>query len=170
MAFTGKPDETSVSREAKRYLLSCSINKNQGECQMRVLVTGAKNPSEVAEKSARQIGEDLVKNGFILLTGGMQGIDAAAAKSAHEFCLNANLNPTEKIISYVTGSKGPGHNYGDLRRSKYKYRSQGVPNPTIRLETWNIHEASINTGVVRWPSTLWGRLWIERPNRTAKRR
>ena len=28
---------------------------------MRVLVTGAKNPSEVAEKSARQIGEDLVR-------------------------------------------------------------------------------------------------------------
>lgn len=76
------------------------MGKNPNTSLRAILVTGGRSVTDSIAKIAYFIGQEVVKNGYVLLTGGATGIDTWAAKGAYDFLNLTQLSIQERIITF----------------------------------------------------------------------
>ncbi len=67
---------------------------------LRILVTGGREASSVAESAAYCIGMQVILRGHILFSNGARGVDQLAAEGALKVCKDKSLSPEEFIQVY----------------------------------------------------------------------
>jgi len=71
------------------------------------------------ENFTKVLGEEIIAQGHILLTGCQTNLDKIAAKAAHEKLKEMkDPDPDRRVISYILLGRQPAHNYGKIIRSQ----------------------------------------------------
>lgn len=85
----------------------------------KILIAGAVDLSQKeVQEFAVSIGEEVIKQGHILLTGCLNEFDKAIAKAAFDWVNAHGLEPGKCIRSYVPAGTTPIHQYGIVLRSQ----------------------------------------------------
>ena len=91
------------------------ISKKPYISSLRILVTGGRVVSKLAEQVAYLVGSQVIIRGHILISNGATGVDRASAEGALEICKEKSLSP-EKLIQIYRPfeSPTPNFNFGNI--------------------------------------------------------
>jgi len=101
----------------------------------KILIAGA---LDFAKKDAadfvRFLGEEVIEQGHVLMSGCLNELDKAVADSACNAARARTAKPAERIISYAVEGSTPVHHHGTLLRSKLRtwgleFKRLEVPEP-----------------------------------------
>jgi hypothetical protein len=101
----------------------------------KILIAGALDFSrQDASDFVKYLGEEVIEQGHVLMSGCLNEFDRAVADSAFRAANAKTIRPTERIISYAVEGSTPAHLHGTLLRSKLRtwgleFKRLEVPEP-----------------------------------------
>ncbi len=88
---------------------------------VKILLIGSlSSEHQDAREFVQCLGEQVIEQGHILLTGCHNEFDRVVAESAFAVVTQKGLDPSERIVSYVAVGSKLVHNYGTILKSKLK--------------------------------------------------
>jgi hypothetical protein len=101
----------------------------------KILIAGALDFSKgEASEFVQFLGEEVIEQGHVLMSGCLNELDKAVADSACRAAMAKAVRPNDRIISYAVEGSTPAHHHGTLLRSKLRtwgleFRRLEVPEP-----------------------------------------
>jgi hypothetical protein len=101
----------------------------------RILIAGALDfAQQHAADFVRYLGEEVVQQGHVLMSGCLNEFDRIVAQSANDAAQAKGVDAAERIISYAIEGCEPAHLYGTLLRSRLRtwgleFKRLQVPEP-----------------------------------------
>ena len=95
---------------------------------LRILIVGGLHETlpKVLE-FAELLGKEVIVQGHVLLNACRTSFDTAVAESAHREAVARDLNPADRIVSYVLSGANPAHSLGNVRTSQLVDWELGSP-------------------------------------------
>jgi predicted Rossmann-fold nucleotide-binding protein len=117
----------------------------------KVLIAGALDFSrQDARDFARYLGEEVIEQGHVLMSGCLNELDKVVAQSAHDAATAKKLDPAQRIISYAVEGSAPVHTHGTLLRSRLRtwgleFKRLQIPEPIRNADSVIIVGGGVGT-------------------------
>ena len=127
---------------------------------MRILVGGSlkdvPREPEACEKFAAALGNEIVKQGHILLNGCRGSLDMAVAAAGNDWLTQNGRDPYKAIIGYCAKDREPQHSFGTVRRSALV--DWQMNHPELRVPE-QIELADVTIFIGGRDGTFWAKNW-----------